>query len=301
MKSSGGSALTAAIVDESGLIWAEQFGMADKATNSPPEATTMFGIGSVSKMFAAVSAMILVDRNLVNLDAPLSDYLPKFRMADPRYKEITVRMVLNHSAGLPGADLRNAVTLVPYTEMANQALRTAQMQRLKHEPGFMSVYANDGFTMTELLVEAVSGTRFPDFVQKEIFSPLGMANSRYPTVEFPAESYAHVYFGDEGAPWYFMNMYGTGALFSTPSDLAKFSMMLASGGEYKGKRILSEAAIRAMGQDQTAGTFNPLPSDYMRFGLGWDTVVQPGLKALGIRAWQKGGDVTGLYGATMIV
>jgi len=301
MKSSGGSALTAAIVDESGLVWAGQFGMADKAANRPPEATTMFGIGSVSKMFAAVSAMILVDRNLVNLDAPLSDYLPEFRMADPRYREITVRMVLNHSAGLPGADLRNAVTLVPYTEMASQALRTIQMQRLKHEPGFMSVYANDGFTMAELLVEAVSGMRFPDFVHKEIFAPLEMANSRYPTVEFPADSYAHVYFGEEGAPWYFMNMYGTGALYSTPSDLAKFSMMLASGGEYKGRRILSEAAIRAMGQDQTAGTFNPLPSDYMRFGLGWDTVVQPGLKALGIRAWQKGGDVTGLYGATMIV
>ncbi len=301
MKSSGGSALTAAIVDESGLIWAEQFGFADKATSSPPEATTMFGIGSVSKMFAAVSAMILVDRNLVDLDAPLTDYLPEFRMADPRYKAITVRMILNHSAGLPGADLRNAVTLVPYTEMAGQVLRTIQTQRLKHEPGFMSVYANDGFTLTELLVEAVSGMRFPDFVQKEIFSPLGMANSRYPTVEFPADSYAHVYFGEEGAPWFFLNMYGTGALLSTPTDLANFSMMLASGGEYKGKRILSEASVRAMGQDQTAGTFNPLPSDYMRFGLGWDTVAQPGLKALGIRAWQKGGDISGFYGATMIV
>ena len=301
MESSGGSALTAAIVDESGLLWAGQFGFADKAANRPPEATTMFGIGSVSKMFAAVSAMILVDRDLVDLDAPLSDYLPEFRMADPRYREITVRMILNHSAGLPGADLRNAVTLVPYTEMGGQVLRTIQTQRLKHEPGFMSVYANDGFTLTELLVEAVSGMRFPDFVQKEIFSPLGMANSRYPTVEFPADSYAHVYFGDEGAPWFFLNMYGTGALLSTPADLANFSMMLASGGEYKGKRILSEASVRAMGQDQTAGTFNLMPSDYMRFGLGWDTVVQPGLKAMGIRAWQKGGDITGFYGATMIV
>jgi hypothetical protein len=185
--------------------------------------------------------------------------------------------------------------------MGGQVLRTIQTQRLKHEPGFMSVYANDGFTLTELLVEAVSGMRFPDFVRKEIFSPLGMANSRYPDVEFPADSYAHVYFGEEGAPWFFLNMYGTGALLSTPTDLANFSMMLASGGEYKGKRILSEASVRAMGQDQTAGTFNPMPSDYMRFGLGWDTVAQPGLKALGIHAWQKGGDITGFYGATMIV
>ena len=74
--------MTAALVDESGLVWVEQFGVADKAANIGANATTMFGIGSVSKMFAAVSTMILVDRNLVKLDAPLSDYLPEFVMAD---------------------------------------------------------------------------------------------------------------------------------------------------------------------------------------------------------------------------
>lgn len=301
LKSTGGSALTAALVDEHGLVWVEQFGKAAASATSAPEVSTMFGIGSVSKMFATVSAMILVDRNLVNLDAPLADYLPEFRMADPRYRNITVRMILNHSAGLPGADLRNAVTLVPFTEMADQALQTLKTQRLKHEPGFMSVYANDGFSLAELLVEAVSGMRFPDFVQKEIFSPLGMTHSRYPKVEFPADSYAHVLFGEEEAPWYFVNMYGTGALFSTPADMANFAMMLASGGCHKGTRILSDAAIREMGRDQVAGTFNPLPSDYMRFGLGWDTVVQPGFNALGFRGWQKGGDITGFYGATMLV
>ena len=301
MKASGGSALTAALVDESGLLWVEQFGFADKEAKSGANVDTMFGIGSVSKMFAAVSAMILVDRNLVNLDKPLCDYLPEFAPADPRYRDITVRMILNHSAGLPGADLRNAATLVPYTELANQALQTLKTERLKHEPGFMAVYANDGFSLAELLVEAVSGIRFTDFVRREIFAPLGMEHSRYPMEQFPEESYAHVYAGEEAAPWYFLNMYGTGALYSTPSDMAKFAMMLASGGEYKGKRILSEAAVRAMALDQTAGTFNPLPTDYMRFGLGWDTVVQPGMNALGLRGWQKGGDVTGLYGATMIV
>jgi CubicO group peptidase (beta-lactamase class C family) len=301
LKTTGGSALTAAIVDENGLVWTEQFGFAEKTGGAKPKADTMFGIGSVSKMFATVSAMILVDRKLVNLDAPLADYLPEFTMADPRYKNITVRMIINHTAGLPGADLRNALTSVPFTKMADQVLQTLKNQRLKHEPGFMSVYANDGFSLTELLVEAVSGMPFTEFVHKEIFSPLGMTNSAYPNVKFPEDSYAHVIFGEEEAPWYFVNMYGTGALFSTPVDMANFAMMLASGGEYKGKRILSEAAIREMGRDQVAGTFNPLPSDYMRFGLGWDTVVQPGFNVLGFRGWQKGGDITGFYGATMLV
>ncbi|MEW6548779.1 MAG: serine hydrolase domain-containing protein [Spirochaetota bacterium] len=301
LKSSGGSALTAAIADEDGLIWAGQFGLADKERNQAPDADTLFGVGSVSKMFAAVSAMILVDRGLVDLDAPLSRYIKDFAMADPRYKEITVRMILDHSAGLPGADLRNAVTLVPYGGLAGQALRTLSSERLKHDPGFMAVYANDGFSLAELLVEAVSGQSFVAFVEKEIFKPLGMGHSRYPTEEFPQGSYAKAYAGGEEYPYLYLNMYGTGALYSTPTDMAKFSMMLALGGEYDGKRILSESSVREMGLDQTAGTFNPLPSDYIRFGLGWDTVVQPGMNALDLAGWQKGGDVTGFYGATMIV
>ena len=224
-----------------------------------------------------------------------------FRSADPRYKDITVRMILNHSAGLPGADLRNAVTLSPYGGIARQVLATLSSARLKHDPGFMAVYTNDGFSLAELLVEAVSDQEFVDFVASEIFQPLGMENSRYPTEEFPEDSYAHVYVGDEEYPYLYLNMYGTGALYSTPTDMAKFSMMLASGGEYEGKRILSESAVRQMGLDQMAGTFNPLPSDYIRFGLGWDTVAQPGMNALNLKGWQKGGDVTGFYGATMIV
>lgn len=301
LKASGGSSLTAAVVDENGIIWSGQFGLADKEKNLAPGSDTMFGIGSVSKMFAATATMMLVDRGLVQLDAPLSTYLKDFTMVDPRYKDITVRMILNHSAGLPGADLRNAGTLIPYEGLARQALKTLASQRLKHAPGFMAVYTNDGFTLVELLVEAVSGQKFTDFVEKEIFQPLGMEHSRYPVGEFSQDSYAHIYAGDEAFPYFYLNMYGSGALYSIPSDLARFSMMLALGGEYAGKRILSESAVHQMGLDQTAGSFNPLPTDYMRFGLGWDTVAQPGMNAVELRGWQKGGDVTGFYGATMIV
>jgi CubicO group peptidase (beta-lactamase class C family) len=301
LKASGGSALTAAIVDENGILWSGQFGLADKDKNLAPNAETMFGIGSVSKMFAAASIMILVDRGLIDLDTPLATYLKDFTMADPRHKNITVRMLLNHSAGLPGADLRNAVSLTPFSGQANQVLNTLATKRLKHAPGWMAVYANDGFSLLEPLIKAVSGQNFIDFVEKEIFQPLGMEHSRYATEEFPEDSYAHVYAGDEAYPYLYFNIYGTGGLYSTSTDMAKFAMMFALGGEFEGKRILSELSVRQMGLDQTAGTFNPLPSDYIRFGLGWDTVVQPGMNALKLQAWQKGGDVTGFYGATMIV
>jgi CubicO group peptidase (beta-lactamase class C family) len=301
LKTSGGSALTAAIADENGIIWSGQFGLAVKEKNLAPDAETMFGIGSVSKMFAAAATMILADRGLVDLDAPYSHYVPEFRMADPRYKNITVRMLLNHTAGLPGADLRNAASLMPFGGQALQALNTLASERLKHAPGWMNVYTNDGFSLLDPLIKAVSGQSYVDFVEKEIFQPLGMEHSGYAVQEFPEDSYAHAYAGDEAYPYLYFNIYATGGAYSTPSDMVRFAMMFASGGEFEGTWILSESSVRQMGLDQTAGTFNPMPTDYCRFGLGWDTVAQPGLSALNLRGWQKGGDITGFYGATMIV
>jgi hypothetical protein len=75
----------------------------------------MFGIGSVSKMFATIAVMQLVDRGVVDLDTPLVTYLPAFRMAAAGYENITVRMLLNHSSGFPGTDYRNASQLATNT------------------------------------------------------------------------------------------------------------------------------------------------------------------------------------------
>ncbi len=94
-------------------MWAQSFGLADVEARRAPSQTTMFGIGSVSKMFATVAIMQLVERGLVDIDAPLVRYLPSFRMADPRFADITVRMLLDHSSGLPGATYRNVQATSP--------------------------------------------------------------------------------------------------------------------------------------------------------------------------------------------
>jgi hypothetical protein len=82
-------------------------------------------------------------------------------------------------------------------------------------------------------------------------------------------------------------------------------MMLINGGLHGSQRIVSAGSIAAMAQDQTLSSFNPLPSDIIRFGLGWDTVTQAGLNAVGIRGWSKGGAIDGAFGtmyrATLIV
>ena len=295
MAESEASALTLALVDGERVIWTESLEHA-KATGIVTGPEVMFGIGSVSKMFATIAVMKLAERGKVSLDEPLVIYLPDFSMLSPQYRDITVRMLLNHAAGFPGGDLRDASTAAPFDGFAAQVMENMKVQRLKHAPGYMSVYSNDGFTIVENLVKAVTGTPFPDFVQQEILTPLEMTNSRYPTELLPEGSYAKPYTGESAQPYTSLNMYATGGLYATAVDMGKLAMMI-NGGLHGSQRILSAASIAAMGQDQTLGSFNPLPSDKVRFGLGWDTVAQAGLNAVGIRGWQKGGSIGGAFGA----
>ena len=299
------SAIALALVDDKGVIWVESQGDADKAAGKVVGPETMFGIGSVSKMFATIAVMKLAEKGSVQLDLPLTTYLKEFRMVSPEYRDITVRMLLNHSAGFSGGDLRNGLTDAPFTGFAEQVMDGLKYQRLLHAPGYFSVYSNDGFTMVENLVKAVSGLSYPDYVRQEILTPLQMTNSSYPEDFLPEGSYAKPHTGETPQPYTSLNLYATGALYSSAADMGKLIMMLINGGSYGTTRILSPDSITTMAEDQTQGTFNPAPTDMVRYGLGWDTVVQPGLKAVGIRGWQKGGSIDGSYGvmyrSTLIV
>ena len=195
----------------------------------------------------------------------------------PNTTQITVRMLLNHSSGFPGTDYRNAETSSPLPfSYSAQVLETLKTQRLKHAPGYLSVYCNDGFTIVDQLVSAVTGKSYAQFVQDEIFTPLGMNHSRYPLDYFPDGSFAKRHEGDMPLPQLFVNTFGSGGLYSTPTDMAKIAMMLIGGGKLGNVRILSENSVAAMGVDQTLTNFNPVKANGWSYGLGWDTVTSAG-------------------------
>jgi CubicO group peptidase (beta-lactamase class C family) len=302
MAESIASSVSVALVDGDRVIWSEAFGKADRGADRNATTNTLYGICSVSKMLATVATMILVDREKISLDEPVTTYIKNFSMPlDQRYRDITVRMLLNHSSGLPGNDMRGAVTTVPFAGYAAQMMDGLKYQRLKHDPGTISEYNNDGFTMIENLVKAVTGQNYADFVRENILGPLGMDSSRYQTEPLPEGTYARSYTGDTKLTLYSFNVYGSGGLFSTPEELSRLAVMLINKGVYNSRRILSEKAVTAMAQDQRLGSFNPVPSEELRFGLGWDTVAQPGLAAVDIASWQKTGDMNGYYGANIAV
>ena len=296
----GAASLSLALVSNGRVVWRQGFGYADTATKARPGANTMYGVASVSKMLATVATMKLVDEGLVNLDEPFADYVPSFTMLSPGSRDVTVRMLLDHASGFPGSSYGDANTGVYYPGYLQEVLDTLAQSRLKYTPGVMSVYCNDGFTLIEALVPAVTGKSYAEFVQDEILTPLGMTHSAYPLEPFADGTYAKAYDGDIALPREVVNALAAGGLYSTPTDLGRLATMLANGGVYRGTRILSAASVAAMGTDQTLRSFKPAPYDEFNFGLGWDSVSQPGLKAVGVRGWSKCGDSDD-YSAEVVV
>lgn len=285
----GPNAVSVALVDDRQIIWAEAFGFIDQQAGRQPTTATLFGLASGSKILATIATMILVDRGLVDLDTPLVQYVPDFRMADDRYTEITIRMLLSHSSGLPGTDYRNGSTFFPVYRHVNQIQSGLAGQRLKHTPGEMAVYCNDGFSLIELLVKAVTGASYTDFVARKILRPLGMTRSRFGTETLPPRSYAATLNANgEPNPQEYINVNATGGVYTTPSEMGRLGMLLLNGGRLGARRLLSRGAIAEMGLDQSASLpLNPLHlNDY---GLGWDSVRQAGLAAVGVTAWAKNG------------
>lgn len=290
LRTSGASSLSIALVDGERVVWAEGFGYADLETRTPPSPITMFGVGSVSKMFAAVATMQLVDRGLVDLDTPVYRYISRFRMASPEYRQVTVRMLLDHSSGFPGSEYRNASVSRFVTGYPDQLLDCLAEQRLKTTPGYMSVYCNDGFSLVEALVKDVTGDDYETWVTREILRPLEMTHTRYPTTAFPDGAYAQRYIDGRAQPRETLELLASGAAYSTPSDMGHLASMFMNGGVYRGRRVLSAASVRAMGVDETVGQYNPVYSAPFRYGLGWDTVADGGWRTAGYTGWTKAGD-----------
>ena len=284
------TAVSVALLADDRVVWREAFGYSNREGGVLATPDMRFNIGSVSKLMATLAVMILRDRGQLALDQPLVELLPAFSMLSPGYTRITVRHLVSHASGVPGTNDRNLFGFAPVLDYAQDTLYALSQSHLKHEPGELAVYCNDGFTLVEPLVRALTGKSFIGFVQDEIFDPLGMSLTGYPTAALPEGSFVHPYYKGRRLPQEMVAAHATGAAFSTPADLMKLARLFLDQGTYQGRRIVSAEAIRDMGMDQAPYVrINPVASS-TTWGLGWDAVRQEGLAAAGLQAWNKGGD-----------
>lgn len=299
MAETGATSVSAALVANSRTVWSSTFGTVDDR-GTPPSPRALYGIGSVSKMLTTIAVMQQVDRGLVKLDRPVFRYLPEFTMADPEYRQITVRMLLNHTAGLPGSDYTGGFTLAPNPDYYRGVLDYLATARLKTTPGSMAVYCNDCFTLAGMVVEATSGQTLEDYLRANLLQPLGMADTTFMSAPIAADRIAPVINDGVAEPLEYANLVATGGIMSTSRDMARLAAMLLGEGTYRGTRILSPDAVAQMGTPQTRTTLTVVDMPWLDYGLGWDSVTQPGLAAVDEVGWVKGGDLMQYHAAFML-
>jgi CubicO group peptidase (beta-lactamase class C family) len=279
------------VADRDAVLSVDAVGFADIAAGRPMRADAVFWIASQSKPITATALMMLVDEGKVKLDDPVARYLPEFRecwLAAERDRDhvllkrpghpITVREILSHTSGLPFKSALEVPTLdrLPLSVAAGSYAMTS----LQFEPGTRYQYSNAGINTAGRIIEVVSGMPYEAFLQARLFDPLGMKDTtfwpsggqlaRLAKSYRPAKDKAGLVETTIDQLTYPLDDHGrrpmpAGGLFSTAADLALFCQLILSGGEFRGRRYLSESAVKEMTTRQTAEGIKE------SYGLGWAT------------------------------
>ena len=303
MAEDGTVGVSIALVDDQETVWARGFGYADREAHSPVTTATVFRIGSVSKVFTAAAALQYVDRGTLGLDDAVTNYTPSVNWL-PRFpgaRPISVLDLLTHHSGLPGDLVRAGFLTLPsgrgYLDTLQDLSRTYPVL----EPGTLNNYCNTGFTLLEGVIEqaarlAGEGSRsFAQIADANIFSLLDMQGSSF-LCDKPAisNSLAVPYLGGERMPAEYVEILGTGGMYSRPVDLAAFMKAVMGGGT----PLMSATRCARMLQDHSTNA--PLDRfQWIKAGLGWDTVSEPRLDDAGKACWKNGGTMA--YGAMLTI
>jgi uncharacterized protein YbbC (DUF1343 family)/CubicO group peptidase (beta-lactamase class C family) len=249
------------------LVHLRAFGHLSYDADAPAVAAdTLYDLASLTKVVATTTAaMILVDEGRLDLDRPVSSYLPDF--CDGGRERVTVRHLLAHASGLPAWS--------PIYRGTAGALAHIEAAALEYEPGTQSVYSDLGVILLGAVLERAAGEPLDAFVARRVFAPLGMTD----TVYCPDEAHRVRIAPTELDPWrggvlrgvvHDENAYAMGGvaphagLFAPAGDLARFAQMMLNGGVYAGRRLVSASTVALFTRRAN------LPPGSSR-ALGWDT------------------------------
>jgi len=258
--------LSIAVAKNGEILWEEAFGWADKDKKIKATPNTLYSLASVSKSFTATGLMVLVQKDLIDLENPVNDYLgdAKLTAHEGNAADATVKRVLNHTSGL--------------TEHFNhffedEAYRCPSMEETIHRygilvtpPGEIGAYSNLGFGIIGYIISKVTGQSYAQFMKEEIFLPLGLTHTSVNKSQ-TFEKYAATPYDKRGfpIPSFTSDTPAAGAIYSSVHDLIRFGMFHLKNHLPDQKQILSDENIQKMQSDWDPNAF--YRDDY--YGLGW--------------------------------
>jgi CubicO group peptidase (beta-lactamase class C family) len=255
--------MSALVVSGDRRVLASGYGLADRSRKVPVTMDTVFPLASVTKLFTAMAVMQLAERGLVDLDAPVSRYLPEMARSGRFDAGPTVRQLLTHHSGLTGNIMEGFELKEPDPTAFREVPRLAANMPPASAPGTVFAYCNAGYSLLGCLLEAVTGTDYTDFVTSGILEPLGMSGTRFYLTRADAEGAAVGYEGRRPVPLYPLRDIPAGALLSTAADMERFMRFVFDRGR---DGVLGRVAFDEMTKRQNAGV--ALDGDFT-IGLGW--------------------------------
>lgn len=276
------------VIKEGQVLLKRGYGLANLESRQPIGPDTSFLLCSLTKQFTAMAVMILAERGKLRYEDTLSSFFPEF---PPYAQKVTIRHLLQHTAGFPEYDdlflasgeidrfwPRSVKSRPSRFEPTSKDVlrRLAEQKELRFVPGEKWEYSNSGYVILAQIVEKVTGQSFAQFLQQEIFQPLGMKRSRLydetrPTVEKRATSYrlaeSGLYRDIDYAPQ--NAVYGADNIYTTVEDMYSWDQALST-----------EKLVRAATLEEafTAGRLNN--GKATNYGFGWFLIEALGLEAL---------------------
>ncbi len=280
-----------ALVHDQDVVWTNGYGFADLESRRPATPSTLYRIGSVTKLFTATAVLQLRDAGQLSLDDPVAKHLPEFRVRDPfpASTPVTLRHLLTQTSGLTrDAPFPHWTTHVfPSRE---QVLASLADLELTHRPGETYKYSNLGMGLLGLVVERRSGLSYAEYLRERIFAPLGMASSTAaPTAEHHrrrATSYYRKAADGSRRVFDYYDMEGlaaAGNVVSSVEDLAAFARLQFRDGAAGGAQILAGTTLREMQRPQFV-----YPSFEGGRGLGFGVSRSDGVTFVAHGGWIGG-------------
>jgi CubicO group peptidase (beta-lactamase class C family) len=237
-----------AVVKDGKLLFARGYGYADVKGKKPVSAEeTLFRPGSVSKLFTWTAVMQLVEQGKLDLDRDVNDYLD-FKIPEAFGKPITLKNILTHTPGFE-EQIKDLFSVGSAPPPLGQYMKTHIPGRI-FAPGTVPAYSNYGASLAGYIVERVSGRGFNEYVEENIFKPLGMTHSTFvqplPAALSSQMSSGYKLGSDDSNPFEIINVPPAGSLSSSAADMARFIIAHLQDGELGGARILRPETARLM-------------------------------------------------------
>ena len=269
--------LSIGIVRNDSVIYSKGFGTRKVNENLPIDENTIFGIGSISKSFTALTLGILVDEGKIDWDDKVKDYLPYFELYDSYVSEnFTIRDLLTHRSGLKEI---SGGTLWYHSDLSRKDI-IKKLKYLEPVSGFREkpAYQNVMYLVAGEIVSVVARTSWDDFLKNRIFDKLEMRNStsissfreRNKNLAFPHvwnEDYKKMLVAQEKGD----NLAPAGFIYSSANDMNKYMKMLLNDGIFKQDTIISKSTLAEIFKPQIIYPIegSPFGNEFSSYGFGW--------------------------------